>query len=122
VRCQLFGRKYKCFSERFAQPGAASRASTHTRHVPHTFAFAATDEPAGAKHAQGRAGPPPPEAVFLQNRKQLLLPGRRDWAGQGAAADGGGGAGSTAGWRGKASVLILPTGARAWEPVGVAAA
>lgn len=41
---------------------------------------------------------------------------------EGAAADGGGGAGSTAGWRGKASVLILPIGARACEPVGVAAA
>lgn len=52
----------------------------------------------------------------------MLFLGRWDWAGQAAAADGGGGAGSTAGWRGQASVLILAIGARACKPVGVAAA
>lgn len=90
-----------------------------TRLADHTLPLT----PPGERTQPGRSAPPClPEAVCLQNRKQLLLPRRRDWAGQGAAADGGGGAGATAGWRGKASVLILAIGARAWEPVGVAAA
>lgn len=93
-----------------------------TRYTDHTLSLRLPENTQPARGTQGGWARPLPEAVCLQNRKQLLTPGRRDWAGQGAAADGGGGAGSTAGWRGKASVLILPIGARACEPVGVAAA
>lgn len=51
-----------------------------------------------------------------------MFHGRWDWAGQNSAADGGGGAGSAAGWLGRASVLIPALGARACKPFGVAAA
>lgn len=51
-----------------------------------------------------------------------MFRGRWDWAGQNSATDGGGGAGSAAGWLGRASVLILAFGARACKPFGAAAA
>lgn len=120
------GKKQKFVSERFTR-GTDQRGlrsvyphATWATHFSLRCQRRRSQSEARSGEGEGRASAP--GSSLLQNRKQLLLPGRRDWAGQGAAADGGGGAGSTAGWRGKASVLILPIGARACEPVGVAAA
>lgn len=60
--------------------------------------------------------------MFFSTGSSWCFRGRWDWAGQNPAADGGGGAGSAAGWLGRASVLIPAFGARACKPFGVAAA